>query len=130
MTELSGILNLALKGYQRIVRNGYIFSSQKESDKIIREILRFDNPFRSFVREKIEYSYGNRLSYSKINRAYVEWCNANGITTERANDGFDMHKRMDGRDIFKEINTLYNVERYKSNGERGIKSVCLKQSDE
>lgn len=124
LRELSGILNLALKGYQRLVKNGYMYSSKQESDRIISDILKSENPFRSFVREKIEYSAGSKLSYNQINNSFIEWCKFNDISLGEGNSM--KGNRLEGRAIFKEISNYYNIERYKSNGSRGVKNVSLK----
>ena len=40
LTESSGILNLALEGYRRLVKNGYQYSSKPESDRLIQDLIR------------------------------------------------------------------------------------------
>lgn len=123
--ELSGILNLSLEGYQRLVENGYMYSSKAESDAIINDVIRLSNPLRSFIRENIEYSAESRLSYAKIRKRFSEWCEVNDLSSQ-GNEGFSIDKMLDGRDIFKEISNYYNVTRYKSNGDRGLKNIRFK----
>lgn len=117
MNEASGILNLALEGYRRLVKNGYQYSSKSESDKLIRDLIRTENPFRCFVKEKIQYAHGTFKSYSKILLEYKEWCNYYGVE----------YNKLDGREIFQEINNYFNIERRKSNGSRGIMNITFRE---
>lgn len=117
LSELSGILNLALSGYRRLVRNGYQYSSKEESDTLIQEMIRSENPFRCFVRECMKYSQGTIKSYAKILTAYKEWCGYYGVE----------YNKLESREIFQEINTYFNVKRCKSNGCRGVKNITFKE---
>lgn len=126
--EMSGILNYAIEGYQRLVENGYIYSSKSESDAIINEVIKLSNPLRSFIRDNIEYSAESKLTYDSISRRFTKWCEANDLKPQDS-EGFGFDKKLDGRVIFKEISNYYNVIRIKSNGARGLKNIRFKHDE-
>ena len=115
--ELSGILNLAVKGYRRLVRQNFVYSSHDESDKLIREILRRENPLRSFVKEEIVFSYSSNLSYDKFKLCYQKWCKENSIDNQEA---------LDSKQVYAEVAKYYNIEHFKSGNKRGMKNIKLK----
>ena len=117
MKELDGIFLLAAEGYRRLRRNHYQYSSKKESDRILSEILRSENPLRSFVKEKIGYSYGSNMLFRTITESYREWCIQNGIE----------FTQVDSKMLYKEISKQYNVSRHKSGSDRGIKHIKIKE---
>ena len=117
MEELDGIFLLAAEGYRRLCSNNYQYSSKNESDSILREILRSENPLRSFVKEKIEYSYGSNMLFRSLNESYKEWCIQNGIE----------FTQVDSKALYREISKQYNVSRHKSGSDRGIKHIKIKE---
>lgn len=116
LAEKSGIFNLAIQGYQRYVANGNIFSSSKESNDIIRGIMCKDNPIAEFVKEMIAFDSTSFVSYKKLRENYIKWCEGNAIEVSSP----------DGRLFMSEISKFGKVESRKSNGNRGIKGICLK----
>ena len=131
LCELSGILNVAINGLKRLRANGYQYSGKDESDKIVNELLRNENPLRAFVREKITYAQGNFVSYNTIISQYTKWCEKNGVAYElediesNTNSSIKAKSYISKR-IFKEISNYHYVDRACSNGLRGIKNVKLK----
>lgn len=116
--ELSGILNIAVRGYRRLVRQGFVYSAQEESDRLIDGFLKNENPMRSFIKEKIAFQQGAKMSYLEFNRQFQEWGKANEI---------DIPTELDSKQIFSEVEKHYGVERCKSNGMRGMKNIVVKE---
>lgn len=115
--ELSGILNLAIKGYRRLARQNFVYSSHEESDRLVKELLRRENPMRSFIKEKVVFSYGSNLSYNTFRFCYQKWCEKNDM---------DKQATVDSKQIYAEVARYYNIEHYKSDNKRGMKNVLVK----
>lgn len=116
--ELSGILNLAVKGYRRLARQNFVYSAHEESDRLIKELLRRENPLRSFVKEEVVFLYGFKLSYNKFKLCYQKWCEKNDM---------DIQATVDSKQIYAEVARYYNIEHYKSDNKRGMKNVQIKE---
>ena len=71
--ELSGILNWALEGLDRLISNGR-FSYNKDSNETKLIMQRQNNPLISFVFEVLEHEDGNRISKEIMYRIYSKWC--------------------------------------------------------
>lgn len=130
--ELSGILNVALVALKRLRANNYQYSAKKESDKIINELLRKENPLRAFVRENLMYCSGHFLTYETITSQYDKWCKKHGVHSDSLEIGLesDAHTKQRtvmSKRIFKEISNYFNIERHMSNGIRGIKNVKFRR---
>lgn len=116
--ELSGILNIAVRGYRRLARQGYVYSAQEESDRLIEGFLKTENPICSFIKEKIVFQQGAKLSYSEFNMQFQTWSKTNEI---------DFPTNLDSKEIFSEVKKHYNVERYKSGSARGMRNIMIKK---
>ena len=117
LSEKSGILNLAIQGYQRLMENNYIFSCKPESDRIIKEMLMNENPMGSFIRERIENSNGSHITYSEFKKEYKKWCEKK-----------DIHVGiMDSKEIYNEVREHFNIIRWRSDSKRGMKNISWKQ---
>ncbi len=112
--ELSGILNIAVRGYRRLVRQGFVYSAQEESDRLIEGFLKNENPMRSFIKEKIAFQQGAKISYPTFKMQFQKWSKENEI---------DFPTELDSKQIFSEVEKHYGVECYKSNGVRGMKNI-------
>ncbi len=117
-SELSGILNIAVKGYIRLARQGFVYSAQEESDRLIEMYLKTENPLRSFIKEKIVFQQGAKLSYKEFKMRFQEWGKANEI---------DIQTELDSKQILSEVKKHYDVECYKSNNVRGMKNIVIKK---
>lgn len=117
-SELSGILNIAVKGYIRLARQGFVYSAQEESDRLIEMYLKTENPLRSFIKEKIVFQQGAKLSYNEFKMRFQEWGKANEI---------DIQTELDSKQILSEVKKHYDVECYKSNNVRGMKNIVIKK---
>lgn len=121
--EVSGILNLAIEGFQRLASNGYIFSSHKESTAMIRKKLRYANPIRTFIEEKIEFRSDSKISYATFRNEYRNWIIKNNMEIPE-----NELKGIDGRTIKNELELFGNreLELFRSNGFRGVRGVKIK----
>lgn len=116
--EMSGILNIAVKGYQRLASRDFIYSSQKESDKLVSELLKTENLLRSFIREKIVSEPGANLSYAEFRQHFQKWCRKNGL---------DFPVGIDSKQVYAETAEHHNIERFKSDSVRGMKNIGIRQ---
>ncbi len=116
--EMSGILNIAVKGYQRLASRDFVYSSQKESDKLVSELLKTENPLRSFIKERIVFKHGSNLSYAEFRQHFLKWCRVNGL---------DIPVGTDSKQIYAETAKCYNIERFKSDKIRGMKNIEIRQ---
>ena len=71
--ELSGILNWALEGLDRLLSNGK-FSYNNNSEEIKLIMQRQNNPLIAFVFEVLEHQDGNRVSKENMYQVYSKWC--------------------------------------------------------
>ena len=112
--ELPGILNVAINGLKRLQKNNYNFSFNGAGEYQNRMLKMY--PIRYFVMECIQPVPYSFVKYVDIQLAYKEWCLKNSI----------IYKMPDSNKFLKEIQLAYsNVERIKSNGERGIDNIQL-----
>ncbi len=116
--ELSGILNISVKGYKRLARQGFVYSAQEESDRLIERYLKTENPMRSFIKEKIIFQQGAKISYSEFTMRFQKWGGENEI---------DFPTDLDSKQIFSEVKKHFEIERYKSGGIRGMKNIAVKK---
>ena len=116
--ELSGILNISVKGYKRLARQGFVYSAQEESDRLIERYLKTENPMRSFIKEKIIFQQGEKISYSEFTMRFQKWGGENEI---------DFPTDLDSKQIFSELKKHFEIERYKSGGIRGMKNIAVKK---
>ena len=114
--EMSGILNIAVKGYKRLARQKFVYSAQEESDRLVENFLKTENPLCSFIKEKIIFQQGEKISYSKFNMQFQKWSKQNEI---------DFPADLDSKQIFSEVKKHYEVERYKSGSVRGMKNIMI-----
>lgn len=116
--EMSGILNIAVKGYKRLARQKFVYSAQEESDRLVENFLKTENPLCSFIKEKIIFQQGAKISYSKFNMQFQKWSKQNEI---------DFPADLDSKQIFSEVKKHYEVERYKSGSVRGMKNIMIRK---
>lgn len=116
--ELSGILNIAVRGYRRLARQKFVYSAQEESERLVEELLKTENPMGSFIKEKIAFQSGATLSYSDFKTQFRKWCIENDI---------DSPGELDSKQIFSEAKKYHGVERCKSGGVRGIRNIVIKK---
>ena len=77
--ELTGILNWALDGLQRLtIVNGNTFTRLASADEAIIEMRDLASPVAAFVREKCEVGYGKEIPVEEFFLAYKQWAEDNG----------------------------------------------------
>lgn len=109
--ELPGILNLAIKGYQRLVENSYKFSYTGSSIK--KKAVQKGCPLGSFVKERLAACSNSFMAYEEIAGEYLGWCNANGIKAEKPLS----------KEIAKAVKDRFPVRMIKRNGKRGLDGI-------
>ena len=118
--EISGIFNLAVKGYSRLKSNSFVYSSDEESEGIKNSLLVSENPLRCFIKENILFSHGSSISYDVFKEYYKAWFKEKEVEAE-AQD-------LDSKLIFSEVSKRFNgVEKRSSHGKRGIKHIKIKE---
>ena len=76
--ELSGVLNWALEGLSRVLKNNAIFcSDQMKKDK--KEFFKSLNPVLTFVEEVCKIAEGVSVGRDELYRAYREWSKDSGF---------------------------------------------------
>ncbi len=78
LTELPGILNWAIEGYQRLSARGY-FVQPKASNDILREMAWLASPVYAFVEECCEVEPALSVECSLVYEDWRGWCVAQGI---------------------------------------------------
>jgi len=71
--ELSGLLNWALEGLERLLKKGR-FSFNKDSSDIKVIMQRQNNPLVAFVDEVLVQKDGNKITKEIMYRVYSKWC--------------------------------------------------------
>jgi len=74
--ELSGLLNWAIEGLNRLIKKGK-FSFNKTSKEIKIIVERQNNPLIAFVHDSLEQKNGNKISKEIMYRIYTKYCNEN-----------------------------------------------------
>ncbi|NEI02402.1 phage/plasmid primase, P4 family [Rhizobium leguminosarum] len=82
-TELPGILNHAIQGYQRVVRRGNSFDPPKAITKAGKRWFDEANPVATFITESCVQGQGKRVSVSQLYAAYGHWCDAAGVKAKQ-----------------------------------------------
>jgi putative DNA primase/helicase len=77
--ELTGILNWALDGLQRLtVTNGNIFTPLPSADEAITSMRDLASPVQAFVREQCDIAANYEISVDALYAAYKTWAEDNG----------------------------------------------------
>lgn len=77
-TELPGIFNWCVEGFQRLIRNGS-FTENADTLRNIRALKAMNNELYDFVDECIEQFFGHKVERAKIYDLYSSWCERNHI---------------------------------------------------
>jgi len=76
-TELSGLINRALIGYQRLIRQGD-FTVPAESKRLLVDYLEATDSVAMFIKERVHEVEGVRVSKADLYGEYVDYCCGNG----------------------------------------------------
>lgn len=118
--ELSGILNIALDGYERLKNNNFVFSYEQKSNLLLNNYLVKQNPLQIFIEEYVEEDSAGRIYYDKAFNQFCKYCERNGVQASYTQDIFSRQFRS------MVVNKYSNVKLCHSNANRGIKGVSLK----
>ncbi|RLG10571.1 hypothetical protein DRN73_07460 [Candidatus Pacearchaeota archaeon] len=77
--ELSGLLNEALKGLKRLLKNKR-FSSTKGTEETKKMWMRKSNSFISFCYDHIEGDINSRITKKQLRKRYAEYCKKHKIS--------------------------------------------------
>ncbi len=95
--ELSGLLNWALEGLYRLLKNGK-FSYNKSNEEIKRIMQRQNNPLIAFIDENLEQQDGNKITKEIMFKIYSKWCQEKKVPR--------MSKEQLGRNLAKNTNYI------------------------
>lgn len=85
--ELAGVLNWAIAGLKRLVKNGYVFTKSAKVEAAKEEYKLETNQIYAFIKGnfvhgddgKILREENNRISTAKLYAFYEAWCKAEGV---------------------------------------------------
>lgn len=83
-SELSGILNHAMSGYQRVVQRGNSFDIPKSISKAGQRWVDEANPVAAFIRNCCILDSRKRIGVSDLYKAYDEWCDSAGVKSKQS----------------------------------------------
>ncbi|MEM3872482.1 MAG: phage/plasmid primase, P4 family [Nitrososphaeria archaeon] len=87
-TEMSGILNWAIEGLLRLLKNKR-FSLGEETKNAIETYKKWSNSVEYFIETKCEYNPNYWISREDLWNAYVEFCEEEGLDQKRRNILFE-----------------------------------------
>ena len=99
--EMSGILNWALDGLQRLADNGNRFTQLAIADEAITTMRDLASPVAAFVREQCVRGAQKRVEVETLYTAYKQWCE----TTEN----LKASKHVFGRDLRAAVPTVRKI---------------------
>jgi len=71
--ELSGLLNIAIEGLCRLIKNGK-FSYSKNTEAVKQLWMRKSSSFQGFVMDELEESWGQRIIKGDLKEKYAKYC--------------------------------------------------------
>lgn len=77
--ELSGILNWALTGLKRILKNGE-FTNTQSTDEMREYYQRTSDPIYAFINDNVEYDTNSYITKDDFFTAFCEYCRANRLS--------------------------------------------------
>ncbi len=78
--EKSGILNWAMQGAGRLLRQDYRFTEAKAVGQAMKAYQQEQNPVLAFYKEELRYEPGQRVSRKELMGHYKSWLDQNGIS--------------------------------------------------
>jgi putative DNA primase/helicase len=91
LNELPGILNWALDGLERLVKNDNCFTRLKSAEDAITVMRDLASPVAAFVREQCNTGVTETVRIDEVYYAFKNWCDSNGH--------FKSSKQTFGRDL-------------------------------
>jgi putative DNA primase/helicase len=78
--EMSGVLNEAIAGYQRVVKRKHQFSPPKECNDAQQEFFAHGNPLYCFLLECLQKDSKSRITFKCFRQAYEIWAKSQNIS--------------------------------------------------
>lgn len=78
--ELSGLLNLAIEGLKRLLKNG-TFSYSKTTEQIREDYIRKSSPVAAFIMDCMEVDSDAFIEKKELYTVFAEYCRARGLPT-------------------------------------------------
>ncbi len=78
--EMSGILNWAILGAKRLMKNNYIFTEGEAIKKITKAYKEEQNPVESFLRDVLIYDEGHSETKKDVLESYKSWIEGHNIS--------------------------------------------------
>lgn len=118
IVEMPGIINRALSGLERLEKNSFVFSYEKQSDTVIDDLFMSSDPLYYFVGKYIVHRVGAKLGYCSALKMYNSWCIENNIESAYEARAFSSKFK----DILRSKN--FRIVSYKSNGKTGLEDIA------
>lgn len=119
-SEIPAIISKSLAKYDILVSNGFKFTYEKKSERILKDEIEAQFPLISFVRENIESAPGSKMHYSDLKNNFDAWKKMKKLRVNYSDRVFasELKKALE----FNRIN--YSLD--KSNGSRGLSGIkCI-----
>lgn len=97
--ELSGILNWALDGLDRLNANGGRFTKPKQSARMEKMVQRATSPLASFLADWCELGEAHKTKKDELYDCYEQWCEKNKIEHVLSPNRFGMKLLSTGANI-------------------------------
>lgn len=82
--ELSGLLNWALEGLRRLLKNGH-FSNSITTEEIREQYIKQSNPVLAFVEDRLISDSQGEISKDELYRLFCDYCEEVGLPTKAKN---------------------------------------------
>ena len=79
---MSGILNWAILGAKRLMKNRYIFTEGEAIKKITKAYKEEQNPVESFLKDSLIYDEGYSETKKDVLEAYKSWVEGHNISSK------------------------------------------------
>lgn len=117
LTELPGILNWSIDGWQRLHDRGH-FEQPESVDDLVRDMEDLSSPVGAFVRDHCTVGIGRRVWIDDLYQAWKAWCEADGRVNVTAKQTF-------GRDLMAAVAGIKT--RCSTNAMRFYEGIELKE---
>ncbi len=120
LSEIEGIFTWTLKGYQRLIQNGYNLSESNACNEALRDFYRQINPIKVFIDERLIKSPSEKTLKNDVINDFKQWCVNNSL-----NGYQDITPQKFWLEFKKNIPEWDEKNNYKSNSMRYIKGYKL-----
>ncbi|MEM0134622.1 MAG: phage/plasmid primase, P4 family, partial [Thermoplasmatales archaeon] len=120
-TEMSGFLNWALEGLQRLRANGWKFSHNKTVEEVREDYLVRSDPYKAFVMHCVIENTSGEVGKDELYQAYKEHCDKHKLTAKSSDSFFKNLKDLFPPGVLQE----YRPKNKDSNGNRPRKFIGI-----